>query len=102
MFLNHSDDAVSEAPEVHKAIFENELIRVLDVIVPIGHKTAEHWHPKNMGYVINAGKLRFTLLDGTVKEVELIENQVTQGEGSHVVENVGETIVRVIQVEFKS
>lgn len=39
--------------------------------------------------------------DGTVKEVSLTANQVTQGEGSHVVENIGATEVRVLQIEFK-
>ena len=57
MFLNHQDDAVSAAPEVHKAVFENDKIRVLDVVVPKGYKSASHWHPKNMGYVLKAGKL---------------------------------------------
>lgn len=101
MFLNHQDDAVGAAGEVHKTVFENEKIRVLDVVVPIGFKTAMHWHPKNMGYVLAAGKLRFILLDGIIKEVELTDGQVTSGEGSHIVENIGDTEVRVLQVEFK-
>ena len=101
MFLNHQDDAVSAAPEVHKAVFENDKIRVLDVVVPKGYKSASHWHPKNMGYVLKVGKLRFTLPDGAVKEVQLTEGQVTSGEGSHIVENIGDTEVRVLQIEFK-
>ena len=101
MFLNHQDDAVGAAPEVHKAVFENDKIRVLDVVVPPKYKSASHWHPKNMGYVLKAGKLRFVLPDGTVKDVALSEGQVTSGEGSHVVENIGETDVRVLQIEFK-
>lgn len=101
MFLNHEDDAVSAAPEVHKAVFENDSVRMLDVVVPVGYKSASHWHPKNTCYVLAPGKLRFTLPDGTTKDVELSEGQVTQGGGSHVVENVGTTEVRVLQVEFK-
>lgn len=101
MFLNHQDDAVGAAGEIHKAVFENEKVRVLDVVVPVGFKTAMHWHPKNMGYVLAAGKLRFILPDGIIKEVELTDGQVTSGEGSHIVENIGETEVRVLQVEFK-
>ncbi len=101
MFLNHQDDAIGAAPEVHKNVFENESIRVLDVMVPLGHTTAMHWHPKNMGYVLTGGTLRFTFADGASKEVTVTENQVTQGEGSHVVENIGTTVVRVLQIEFK-
>lgn len=102
MFLNHQDDAVDAAPEVHKVVFENDAVRILDVVVPLKYKSASHWHPKNIGYVLAAGKLRFTLPDGTVKEAELSAGQVTQGEGFHIVENVGDTEVRVLQVEFKS
>lgn len=101
MFLDHSDDAVGAAPEVHKTVFENESIRILDVVVPPQHKTQNHWHPKNTGYVIVPGTLRFTLPDGTVKDVALSAGQVTQGEGSHIVENISNSEVRVIQVEFK-
>ena len=102
MFLNHEDDAVSAAPEVHKVIFENETVRVLDVVVPIKYKSASHWHPKNICYVLSSGALRFTLPDGAVKDVQLFGNQVTQGEGFHIVENIGDNEVRVIQIEFKS
>jgi quercetin dioxygenase-like cupin family protein len=101
MFLNHDDDAVSKAGEVHKTIFENDAVRVLNVIVPVGAKTAQHWHPKNMCYIITGGRMRYTLADGIVKDVELTKDQVTEGAGVHIVENIGDTEVRVIQVEFK-
>lgn len=101
MFLNHHDDSVSVAPEVHKNIYEDASIRILDVIVPAGYKSPEHWHPRNVGYVIQGGTLRFTLPDA-VKDVSLTEKQVTKGEGAHIVENIGETEVRVVQVEFKN
>jgi hypothetical protein len=101
MFLEHNDDAIGSAPEVHQNIFENEQIRVLNVVVPPKHKTALHWHPKNMGYVIVPGILRFFFADGTAKDVTLSKNQITQGEGIHAVENPGDEEVRVIQIEFK-
>ncbi len=101
MFLDHENDAVSIAPEVHKVVLENDSIRVLDVIVPPGYKALSHWHPKNNCYVIDGGKLHFTLPDGTAKDAELVKDQVTQGEGEHIVENIGDTTVRVIQIEFK-
>lgn len=101
MFLGRQDDAVTVAPEVHTVVFENDEIRVLDVVVPPGYKSGLHWHPKNMGYVLVPGALRFTLPDGAVKDVELSLNQITQGEGAHIVENIGTTEVRVIQIEFK-
>lgn len=101
MFLSHTDDAVSVAPEAHKAVFENDSIRVLDVIVPLNYKSVAHWHPKNMCYFLTAGTLRFTSSEGVTKDVVFTVGQVTQGEGSHIVENIGNTEVRVMQVEFK-
>ncbi len=101
MFLGHDDDAVSAAGDAHKNIFENEKIRVLDVHVPIKYKSASHWHPKNMSYVLTGGQLRFVLPDGMIREVVLSNGQVNQGEGSHTVENIGDTDIRIIQIEFK-
>ena len=101
MFLNHTDDAVGNAPEIHKVVFENDAIRVLDVVVPLHHKTLPHWHPNNIGYVLSSGKLRFTLPDGTVKDVELSKGEITHGSGEHEVENIGCTEIRLIQIEFK-
>ncbi len=102
MFLNHQDDAVSAAPEVHRVVFENDTVRVLDVVVSPTQKTISHWHPKNMCYVLAGGTLRFTLPNGTIKDVTLADGQVTEGEGSHIVENIGDNEVRVVQVEFKN
>lgn len=101
MFLNHEDDSVGVASDAHRVVFENELVRVLDVVVPVGYKSALHWHPKNMGFVLVGGKLRFILPDGVVKDVELSKDQITQGGGFHIVENIGDNEVRVLQVEFK-
>ncbi len=101
MFLEHEDDAVSAAGDVHENIFENEKIRVLDVHVPLQYKSASHWHPKNMSYVLQSGQLRIVLPDGTIKDVILSEGQVNQGEGMHIVENIGDTEIRIIQIEFK-
>ncbi len=102
MFLDHTDDAVGAAGEVHKNVFENDKIRVLDVTVPLKYKSALHWHPKNMCYILNSGQLRFTIPEGNIKEVVLSEGQVTSGGGSHIVENIGNSELRVIQIEFKN
>jgi beta-alanine degradation protein BauB len=101
MFLGRTDDAVSTAGEVHKVVFENEVIRVLDVLVPAGYLSPEHWHPSNTGYVLEGGPLRFFDENGTSKDVVLSTGQVTTGEGVHRVQNVGQSQVRVLQIEYK-
>lgn len=99
---NNDIDAVTKAPGVHKIIFENEKVRVLDVIAQPGEKTAMHWHPDNISYIAVGGKLKFTKPDGSTIVVELQPGQVTApGEGSHEVENIGDSVVHAIQVELK-
>lgn len=103
MLLKNNDiDAVAIAPDLHKIIFENDKIRVLDVVVPPGAHADMHWHPENVGYVVAPGKLKFTKPDSTSVEAELKTGQVTNaGENSHIVDNIGNTTVQVIQVELK-
>jgi len=102
LFLHHSDDAVTIAPHIHQVIFENDKMRVLKVTVKPGDKADMHWHPENINYILSAGTLRFTKVDGGAAEVTLAEGQVTSSPaGSHAVENIGDTEVRTVQVELK-
>ncbi len=100
--MDRIDDAVNVAPDLHKVVFENDQVRVLEVTVAPGAIAAMHWHPENMNYIISGGKLEFTKEDGATIEVELEPSAVTSGEaGSHAVKNTGETVVRTVQVEMK-
>ncbi len=101
-FLNHADDAVSVAPQFHQVVFENEKIRVLNVVVSPGQKAAMHWHPENINYFLQGGKMKFTNQDGVSREMEFAVGQTTSGkETMHAVENCGDTEVRTLQIEFK-
>jgi len=99
---NKNNDAVTIAPEVHKILFENEKVRVLDVYLPIGRKTKMHWHPENVSYIIQGGEMRVMKVAGMVNEVKLIAGKVMAGtEGEHIVENIGSSDIHTVQVEFK-
>jgi len=39
-----SMDAVVAAPESHRVLFENDDVRVLEVIIAVGHREPEHTH----------------------------------------------------------
>ncbi len=102
MFLGHDNDAISNAREVHTVIFENDSVRVLSIKIPSGYKTAMHWHPSSMCYVLAGSKVRYTLADGTVRDLEISAGQVLeQPEGEHVGENTGFGEVRLLLTEFK-
>lgn len=98
-----NNDAVSIAPHLHRIIFENEKVRVLEVIVSPGDKAEMHTHPDNVITVISGGTLTMTFPDGTSKEVELQTGNTFFGPATeHAVENKSNHAVKVIQVELKS
>ena len=99
----HSDDAINIAPHLHTVVFEDDAMRVLKVKVSPGDIAKMHWHPRNINYVLSPGKLRFEKPDGSSMIIDLAEGQVTSaGDGSHMVENVGESLVETVQVELKT
>jgi len=98
----HPNDAVNVAPHLHEVLFEDDKLRVLKVTVNPGDIADMHWHPYNINYVLNGGRLRFDKSDGSSVEVDLTKGQVTSSsEGSHTVENVGDSMVETVQVELK-
>jgi catechol 2,3-dioxygenase-like lactoylglutathione lyase family enzyme/quercetin dioxygenase-like cupin family protein len=98
----HVDDIVEIAPDVHKVIFENDAIRVLEVTVTPGATVAMHTNPENINYILEGGTLRLVDPDGSVVDVPLAERQVIPApSGRHAVENVGRTVVRTLCIELK-
>jgi quercetin dioxygenase-like cupin family protein len=96
------DDIAIIAPQQHKVIFENDTIRMLGVTVKPGDKVGMHRNPENINYILSPGTLRLIEPDGTAVDIELSEGQVIPApEGSHAVENIGNTEVRTICIELK-
>ena len=101
-FLQHDDEAVAVAPDLHKVVFEDGKLRVLEVTVPVGATARMHWHPRNINYIQSGGTLRFIRENGTTADLELSVGQVTSSDAaSHTVENIGDSEVRTVQIEFK-
>lgn len=100
---SHPDDAANIAPDLHTVLYEDEKMRVLKVVVPVGAAAEMHWHPHNINYILAGGVLQFTKPDGSVMEVKLKEGQVTSlvTESNHAVMNTGVTTVETLQVELK-
>jgi len=93
------DDIVKISPDVHQVLFENDVIRVLEVSVKPGAKVPMHTNPENVNYIVKSGRLR--LIDPD--DLDLAERQVIPAPvGRHAVENVGATEVRTICIELKS
>lgn len=100
---NSIDDIVKLSPDVHRVIFENAAIRVLEVTVKPGAKVPMHTNPANVNYIVKPGTLRLIEPDGSSVDIALTERQVIAAPvGRHAVENVGSDEVRTICIELKS
>jgi quercetin dioxygenase-like cupin family protein len=96
------DDIVELSPDVHRVIFENDLIRMLEVCVKPGATVPMHTNPENINYILTGGTLRLTAPDGSSVDFQLSERQVIPAPvGRHAVENIGQTEVRTLCVELK-
>jgi len=104
-------DPLIAAPGFHKLVVENEKVRVLDVQVKPGEFEPLHKHPQSVIVILQGGKVRFGLPDGSNQEVSFSatadsgEQQPPQvfwtGPEIHSVKNIGNTAVRLIRVEIK-
>ncbi len=99
-----AQDPVKVAGDMYKVIAENDSVRVLDVNIPAGAKTAMHSHPDLLAIVLEPSAMRWTRPNG---ESEQSGPGFTRGSAlymasdTHISENSGTTSAHVILVEFK-
>jgi quercetin dioxygenase-like cupin family protein len=83
--------------------FENSRVRVLEATLKPGDKEGLHSHPAYVIYVIEGGKARTHLLDGTIVDADFKTGDVIYREPvTHWAENVGKTTIRLELVELKN
>jgi beta-alanine degradation protein BauB len=94
--------AVKVAPDVYKVLFENDRVRMLEVVMQPGQSTSMHSHPDNLVYVLSDGKYAFTAPSGEVTELDASPGGVFWMEATdHATENTGGTTVRALMFEPK-
>jgi len=97
-----AQDAAKVASKNYKVLLENDRVRVLEYQAKPGEKAAMHSHPDHLGYLLSAGKAKFTSADGKAAEMEVKSGQVLWLQATtHEVENVGTSDLRVLIVELK-
>jgi quercetin dioxygenase-like cupin family protein len=97
-----AQDPVKIAPTMHKAILDNERVRVLDTTLKAGDQIPMHQHPDNVIYVVKGGKVRFVDLKGVPTDREMKDNEcVFRPAESHAVQNTGTTEIKVLTIELK-
>ena len=63
-------DTCSASPKNCKIIKEDANFRVIDYTAKAGDKVPMHSHPAHVIYVIQGGKTKFTMEDGSIKELD--------------------------------
>ena len=96
------DDPVITNPELYKILLENEHLRIVEMILQPGQKDDMHGHPHMGWYAEKGGKLRVNLKNGETKEMNVPDGKAMYQEPimGHQVENIGETLVKLILFEF--
>jgi quercetin dioxygenase-like cupin family protein len=95
-----------KASKLHKKVFENEKVRVLEVAFKKGAKAPDHVHPDHWNYVIEGGQMEVTVPGAEgAKQKQKIDLTPGQGiffpAGMHAGKNVGKTPVKIVIVELK-
>ena len=88
-------------PKSAKAVFENDKIRVIEIVMRKGQKLAMHSHMPNLAYSITISKFRSTSPDGKSGVVKMKQGETSWSDGSsHSVENLG-GLSRLLSIELK-
>jgi quercetin dioxygenase-like cupin family protein len=87
-----------------RVLLENEHVRVIESLYPPGASSPLHAHAwPRVVYVVEGGTLALEDPDGRVTRIEAVAGQAAwRPPEAHVVRNVGQTRVRVVEVEVKS
>ena len=97
-----AEDAAKVAPHIYKVLFENEQVRLLEVIMQPGDSSEMHSHPDNLVYMLSDGKVTFTDPSGETADLDLPAGMSMWMEAtSHATENIGGTQIRALFFEPK-
>jgi quercetin dioxygenase-like cupin family protein len=96
-------DSVAADPAQHKIEFENDIVRIVRIKYAPSAKAAMHTHPAHCLTFITGGNLRLTMADGKSVDAALTRGAVEcNGAVVHAAQNVGESPVEIVAVEFKN
>jgi quercetin dioxygenase-like cupin family protein len=99
-----AQDPVKVAGDMYKVVSENDRVRILDVKIAPGAKTAMHAHSDLVAVVLEPSTIKWTTPDGTSRQSGPefkrggVQHMTSE---THISENIGKTSAHVILVEFK-
>lgn len=88
----------------YSVLFEDELVRVLELRLSPGQRTAPHDHPALAGYALTPALIDAGSRDGSVERMTLGAGyaMTDRGTTAHWIANAGATEIRGIEVERKA
>lgn len=99
----HAQDPAKVDPKHCKVEFENAQVRVLRWTTGPHEKTPMHGHPAYVSIFLTGGDTRFTLPDGSTKEVHAKAGETSWNAGEkHSSESLSDQPSELIQVELKA
>ena len=92
------------APKSAKVVFENDVVRVIQVTMKKGQTLPMHSHNRGLSYSMNAGRIKSTTVDGKTRIVKVQRGDVGWSDvdelETHTVKNLG-GVLRELCIEFK-
>lgn len=99
-FAQENIDAVKVDPAHHKVVFENDQVRVVRWVIPVGDKTLMHSHPDSLNINLTDYNGRVTTPDGKTFQVHAKAGSLSWRPALvHMVENIGSQPMEGIIVE---
>ncbi|MEE9284165.1 MAG: cytoplasmic protein [Dehalococcoidia bacterium] len=96
-------DPVALDPDKFDVRLENKRVRVLEARIAPGQGHGMHWHPEHLIYTLSSYKVQDTFTDGSTQTMERGAGELLWGdELTHATQNVGETAVHALIIEFKA
>ena len=100
--VSFAADPLAVAPDMYKLQFENDRVRVMQVIFQPGQRIAEHSHPDHFVYVLDGGTLQISKPDGSVSDANVKPGDVIWIDAeTHWAVNTGTSVVRLLVTELK-
>lgn len=97
-----AQDPVKVNPDIYKVSFENDRVRVNEIVFKPGAKIGMHSHPDHFMYIQAPGKIKITRADGTSTDGDFKTGQIVWiAAESHSAVNTGTTELRALVVELK-
>jgi quercetin dioxygenase-like cupin family protein len=101
VLMKNETDPLVVASNVYKFLYENDRVRVMEVVFKPGAVAKMHHHTDHVVYAVNGGKLNFTS-EGKTQDMEIKTGSVVFLKAQdHEANNVGNTTVDLIVVELK-